>query len=231
MINTPWLKPLAFYISKYASIRSDGRNIYLLSVTTPLWQGTVKIYPHMKSNKFYMQKCFKIILKERIHIFKGKSVLSVSVIELFIQFTAICWNITQNSRKCRSGLWVQRWSTNWILNWNDSYKQQIDLDCSPEWENLSKWYSGMSATLKAWFLSIWKTTGQRKISWKAGTICNKIMFFLMTREDGLVFLLLPLSQPKLTTVGSFEGHRRPGRLDNPPEGNPESSEAGCSCEP
>lgn len=79
---------------------------------------------------------------------KKRSVLSVSVIQLFIQFTAMYWNITQNSRKCRSGLWVQGWSTNWILNWNDSSKQQSGLGCPPECKSLSKWYPGSGATLK-----------------------------------------------------------------------------------
>lgn len=67
--------------------------------------------------------------KEYIEISKEESVLIASIIFFFlIQFIAMYWNITQNSRKYRSGLQVQGWSTNWILNWNDASKQCTDLD-------------------------------------------------------------------------------------------------------
>lgn len=85
---------------------------------------------------------------------RGK-MCAVSVIILFIQFTAMCWNITQNSRKW-SGLWVQGWSTNWILHWNDSSKQRSQLDCPPECKNLYKCYPGIGAILKAWIFSLYE---------------------------------------------------------------------------
>lgn len=117
-----------------------------------LWK---KIYPDVGSNKFYTQMCFKKILKGRIDTnIQRKKCAQCFSNSIVIQFTAMCWNITQNSRKYRSGLWVQRWSTNWIFNWNDSSKQHSDLDCPPECKNLSKWYPGTGATLKAWLLPI-----------------------------------------------------------------------------